>query len=149
MAELIQSYRLPLDTAAFLKSRSLPKCALEDSIAGHIHLLLLTAYDECSFDPDFGCEIWEHEFEHSQISKIWIDRMSLAMKTLLEKYEKRLSDIAIKADISEKEFQSDPRGKGIVRLQKCLTIKLNANLTSTNEPFYYKDSIFISPFSTD
>lgn len=149
MSELIQSYRLPLDTGAFLNSKSLPKCAIEESIAGHIHLLLLTSYDECSFDPEFGCEIWEHEFEHSQISKIWIDRMSMQMKALLEKYEQRLINIVVKAQITEKEFKNDSTNQSTVRLQKCLTINLNANLTSTNEPFYFKDSIFISPFSTD
>lgn len=149
MSELLQSYRLPLDTGAFLNSKSLPKCAIEESIAGHIHLLLLTSYDECSFDPDFGCEIWEHEFEHSQISKIWIDRMSMQMKVLLEKYEQRLINIMVKALITEKEFKNDNTNQSTVRLQKCLTINLNANLTSTNEPFYFKDSIFISPFSTD
>jgi|SRR5690554_982943 len=148
MAEFFQSYKLPLDTGAFLKSKTLPKCAIEESIAGHIHLLLLTSYDECSFDPEFGCEIWEHEFEHSQISKIWIDRMSMQMKAQLEKYEHRLTNITVRAQITEKEFKSDS-DNGQVRLQKRLTINLNANLTSTNEPFYFKDSIFISPFSTD
>ncbi|NEN23572.1 GPW/gp25 family protein [Cryomorpha ignava] len=149
MAEILESYRLPLDTTAFLKDKILPKCAIEDSIAGQIRLLLLTSFDECSFDPEFGCEIWEHEFEHSQISKIWIDRMSLQMTTLLQKYEQRLMNIVIKAQITEKEFKSDNTNQSTVRLQKCLTINLNANLTSTNEPFYFKDSIFISPFSTD
>lgn len=149
MSEFLQSYRLPLDTGAFLNSKSLPKCAIEESIAGHIHLLLLTSYDECSFDPEFGCEIWEHEFEHSQISKIWIDRMSMQMKALLEKYELRLINIVVKAQITEKEFKNDNSNQSTVRLQKCLTINLNANLASTNEPFYFKDSIFISPFSTD
>lgn len=149
MAEIVESYRLPLDTAAFLKTRNLPKCAIEDSIAGHIRLLLLTSFDECSFDPEFGCEIWEHEFEHSQISKIWIDRMSLQMNVVLQKYEQRLTNITVKAQITEKEFRSEDSSHGSFRLQKCLTINLNANLTSTNEAFYYKDSIFISPFSTD
>lgn len=149
MAEIVESYKLPLDTTAFLKSKTLPKCAVEDSIAGHIRLLLLTSFDECTFDSEFGCEIWEHGFEHSQISKIWIDRMSLQMKALLEKYEQRLLNIVVKAQITEKEFKSDNSNQSSVRLQKCLTINLNANLTSTNEPFYFIDSIFISPFSTD
>ncbi len=149
MAEIVESYKLPLDTTAFLTSRSLPKCAIEESIAGHIRLLLLTSFDECTFDPEFGCEIWEHEFEHSQISKIWIDRMSLQMNVVLEKYEQRLINISVKAQITEKEFKSDNASDSAVRLQKCLTINLNANLRSTNEPFYFRDSIFISPFSTD
>jgi len=137
MSEFLQSYKLPLDTGEFLKSKMLPKCAIEESIAGHIHLLLLTSYEECSFDPEFGCEIWEHEFEHTQISKIWIDRMSIQMKTQLEKYEHRLTNITVKAQITEKEFISDD-DKGQVRLQKRLTINLNANLTSQTNRFILK-----------
>lgn len=148
MTELFQQYKLPLDTGMFLKNKRFPKCAIEESIAGHIHLLLLTSYGECKFDPEFGCEIWEHEFEHTQISKIWIDRMSLQMKNLLEKYERRLTNIEVKAEITEKEFTNAEDNKS-VRLQKRLSISLTANLTSTNELFYFKDSIFISPFSID
>jgi hypothetical protein len=142
MAETFHSYKLPLGTGAFLRNKSLPKCTEVDSIAGHIHLLLLTSFD-------FGCEIWEHEFEHSQITKVWIDRVALQMKNLLDKYENRLSGIVVKAQISEKEFVSGKHDEAMVRLQKCLAIQVNGNLAATNEPFYFHDSIFISPFSTD
>lgn len=142
-------YKLPLDTGFFLKSRTLPKCSLQESIRDHIQLLLTTAYGECRFDPDYGCEIWEHEFEHSQISKIWIDRMSIRIKASLIKYETRLTNIKVQTAITEEEFQRKEQSNRTVGLKKCLKIHVTGSLLSTNEEFYTSGKIFLSPFSAD
>lgn len=142
-------YKLPLDTGHFLKSRTLPKCSLQESIRDHIQLLLTTAYGECRFDPEYGCEIWEHEFEHSQISKIWIDRMSLRIKASLAKYETRLTNIQVQTSITEEEFQKRDQSDKTVGLKKCLKIHVTGSLWSTNEEFYTNGKIYLSPFSAD
>lgn len=148
--ELMQSgIKLPLDCAQFMRNLIFERCSLEESIARHIRLLITTSYGECTFDEEIGCEIWEHEFEHSQVSKIWIDRMALQMKNLLVKYEERLSNITVKALVSEEEFKTERDGTDIARLQKCLHLQIRGKLSSTNDPFYFNDKIFLSPFATE
>lgn len=141
--------KLPLNCGHFISKLSFETCPLEESIARHIRLLITTSYGECRFDEEIGCEIWEHEFEHSQVSKIWIDRMALQMKNLLEKYEQRLLAITVKARVSEEEFKTERDGADIARLQKCLHLNIRGKLNSTNEPFYFNDKIYLSPFATE
>jgi len=145
----IPSLKLPIDTKYFFRSLSLQKCSLEESIASHIHIILTTSFGECKFDENYGCEIWESEFEHSQISKIWIDKMALNIQSNLENYESRIHKTKIEAQIKEVELENRVSDKQMVRLQKCLIIKVKAKLVETNEDFYFSDKIFISPFAID
>lgn len=148
MGDDYTSLKLPLNAENFLSSLALEQCSVEESIAGHIHVLLTTAYGECKFDEGFGCEIWDHEFEHSQISKIWMDRVALKIQSALEKYETRLNQLKVEANITEEELE-DKSGIASVRLQKCLNLSITGRLSLTNEPFYFKDKIYISPFAMD
>lgn len=141
--------RLPLDCAYFMEHLRFERCPIEESIAWHIRLLITTSYGECRFDEKFGCEIWEHEFEHAQVSRVWIDKMAIQMTALLERYEKRLNKISVKATVTEEEQKTEVDGYEVVRLQKCLHIQVRGFISSTNEPFYFNDKIFLSPFATE
>lgn len=149
MDPLQTGIRLPLDCDHFLKHLSFERCSQEESIAWHIRLLITTSYGECEFDPEFGCEIWEHEFEHAQVSRIWIDKMAMQMQTVLEEYEKRLIKTSVKATVGEEEMRTEINGNDLVRLQKSLHINVTGFIAATNEPFYFNDKIYLSPFATE
>ncbi len=149
MDPLQTSIRLPLNCDYFLKNLRFERCSQEESIAWHIRLLITTSFGECAFDPEFGCEIWEHEFEHAQVSRIWIDKMAVQMKSMLERYEKRLQKVDVKATVTEEELRTESDGRSLVRVQKSLRIHVTGHIASTNEPFYFKDKIFLSPFATE
>jgi len=149
MDPLQTGIRLPLNCRHFTTQLTFERCSIEESIAWHIRLLITTSYGECGFDEEFGCEIWEHEFEHAQVSRIWIDKMAIQMKSMLERYEKRLTQITVKASVSEEEMRHEEVDKNLVRLQKSLHINVRGNIASTNEPFYFNDKIYLSPFATE
>jgi hypothetical protein len=147
--ELITGYRVPLDFQKFFKERKFGQCTIQESIATYIHLLVITCYEEFEFDPEFGCEIWDFEFEHQQSTRIWVERLGKNIQERLAVYEKRLTNITVKADVSQAEFESTLNDVVSVRLKKKLNIKLSARLASTNETFHFEDNILLSPFSTD
>lgn len=142
-------YKIPLRFDHFFKTRKFEKCRLEDSIARYLHLLIITTREEYDFDPMFGCDIWEHDFEHQQSNEIWADKIARRMEEVLERYENRLSSIKINATISESEKMKKDGFKVAKRLKKQLVFIVNAKLSSTDEPFYFKDTVLLSPFSTD
>lgn len=119
------------------------------SIAEHIHLLLITGREEFDFDREFGCEIWDQDFETQGAVAAWADRMADGIRDRLVMYEKRLMEIDVKAEHSQAEFSQKEGDRVAARLKRKLTIRLTARVRSTNELFRFEDSIFMSPFSLD
>lgn len=147
--ELVSGYKIPLDLNHFFERKNFVQCSIQESIASYIHLLMITCYEEFEFDPEFGCEIWDYEFEHHQTTRIWIEQLGRHIKELLEKYEKRLTAIEVKASVTQAEFEQKEGDVVATRLKKKLNVRVTARLSSTNERFNFEDNILLSPFSTD
>lgn len=140
---------IPMDVLLFLKDGRFPVVPEVDSIASHIHLLLTTAREEHPSDPDYGCELWDHQFSTVQTSGVWMDRMAQHMQELVERYEKRLTDIEVKAEVDQAEFKLKQGNHVSGRLKRRLRITLNARLARTNETFRFTDTMLVAPFSLD
>jgi len=140
---------MPLDVLGFFKEGRLPIVSEVDSIASHIHLLLTTAPEEFPPDPTYGCELWEHEFSTVQATGVWMDRMAQHMKELVERYEKRLTHVDVKAEVDQAEFKLKHGEQVAGRLKRRLRITLNARLARTNETFRFTDTMLVAPFSLD
>ena len=57
-------YDLPIRFDLLMqKNRELPTCSLDKSIAQNIFLIITSKFNEHRFDPTYGCEIWETDFE--------------------------------------------------------------------------------------
>ena len=142
-------YGIPLDPEQFFSTRRFEMKPVHRSIAEHIHLLLITGREEYDFDREFGCEIWDQDFETQSAMAAWADRMAGGIRDRLVVYEKRLIDVEVKADHSQAEFSQKEGDRVAARLKRKLTIRLTARIKSTNELFRFEDSIFMSPFSLD
>ncbi|MBK6943725.1 MAG: GPW/gp25 family protein [Flavobacteriales bacterium] len=114
-----------------------------------MHLLLLTSHGEFEFDQNFGCEVWEAEFEHQQTTRVWVEQLGCNIQEVLEKYETRLTDIHVQAKVSQMEFELKEEFKVSKRLKKKLNLVVSAKLRATNEKFELQDNILLSPFATD
>jgi phage baseplate assembly protein W len=143
------SYGIPLDIEAFFAARRFPTRSLHRSIAEHIHLLLITTRGEFEFDNEFGCEVWDNDFETQNAITVWVDRVAKGILGRLSVYEKRLQDIDVVVEHAQAEFSTKEGEKVSSRLKRKLTIRITANVASTNEPFRFEDFIFMSPFSLD
>ena len=138
-----------MDPEQFFATRRFEMKPLHRSIAEHIHLLLITGREEFDFDREFGCEIWDQDFEMQGAMAAWADRMADGIRDRLVVYEKRLIAVEVKAEHSQAEFSQKEGDRVAARLKRKLTIRLTARIKSTNEVFRFEDSIFMSPFSLD
>ncbi len=146
---LVAGYKIPMNFNEFFNTRRFQQCTIQESIASYVHLLVITTYEEFEFDPEFGCDIWDYEFEHQQSTRIWVEQLGRKISEILEKYEKRLTNIQVKVLISQAEFEHKEGFNISKRLKKKLHLQLTARLSSTNESFRFEDNILLSPFSTD
>lgn len=138
-----------MDVLGFLTEGRFAVVPEEDSIASHIHLLLTTAREEFPADPDYGCELWDHQFSTVQVSGVWMDRMAQQMKELVERYEGRLTGIQVKAEVDQAEFKLKQGNHVAGRLKRRLRITVDARLARTDETFRVVDTMLVAPFSLD
>lgn len=123
-------------------------CDLKQSIAQRIHTILITNLNEFRYDRNFGCIIWEHDFENIYNINQWKDKMAKAVKEELEKYEKRLQNIKTTLELTEEEFRG--KDKDVYRkIKRRVDINIRANLKRTNEPFYFQELLYVSPVWID
>lgn len=135
-------YKLPLRLGALSQKQEHPKCSLQDSVSGLIHLIAITYFGECKHDESFGCEIWEHDFENISNSQKHRERLIKSIKRTIEKQEPRLNNIAIDIQIEQIDYMMFQR-----RIKSKIMLKVKGKLTSTNEPFLHIDEFFIGPLS--
>ena len=136
-------YQLPLDLEGILERRRLPRCSMQDSVAQHIYLLLTTYFGESRFDADFGCQVWEQDFE-AMTTMHWKDRVRQSVERAIGEFEPRL--LHIRAHVAVLDFEL----KGVSqRIRRRLEITITAVLYRTREPFTFQASLFVAPLSID
>ncbi|HRH66163.1 MAG TPA: GPW/gp25 family protein [Bacteroidia bacterium] len=138
----------PIDFGGLIRGEEHSKCSLQQSIAQRIHLFLVTTRGEFRMDPDFGCIIWEHDFENMPNVNTWKDKMMTTIKEGLKKYEPRLMNQEVSIVTSQEEF-ADDKGNASRRIKRRLDIKVKANIRKTNETFLFEETLYISPVWLD
>ena len=136
----------PINFGGLTKGEEHSTCGLHQSIAQRIHLLLVTNLGEFRVDPNFGCIIWEHDFENVSNLNLWKDKMMRYVKDGLEKFEKRLFNCQVIIELSQQEFSG---GQELWRIKRRVDIKVNAKIKKTNEAFLFEETLFISPVWLD
>jgi predicted component of type VI protein secretion system len=137
-------YTLPLALSDIIKKQRHKLCSLNESIAQNIYLLITTHFKEFRYDHTYGCSVWENDFEILP-NMMWKDDIKASIEKILGKHEKRLTNVKVKVDIEEFEFQN----KENIRIKKKLGIKIEGTTMKTNEKFEFLEYIFISPFSLE
>ncbi len=138
----------PIDFGGLTRGEEHAKCSLQQSIAQRIHLFLVTTRGEFRTDPDFGCIIWEHDFENMPNINTWKDKMMVTIKEGLKQFETRLMNQEVSIVISQEEF-ADEKGNASRRIKRRLDIRVKANMKKTNEAFLFEETLYISPVWLD
>jgi len=137
-------YKAPLDPQNIKEDKS-ERCNIGDSISQHLMVILSTRLGEIPSLPDFGCKVWDYQFELLYRSHDYIIDITKNLELTVKKYEKRLLDPIVHIELSEVEvnrtFRKYPDAK------KKMNIKINAIMGDTKEPFFFKTSLFLSPIS--
>jgi phage baseplate assembly protein W len=137
-------YSLPLALDQVIQKKELSKCSLPQSVAIHLHLIMTTAFGELHADENFGCSIWEYDFNNitsRHKTKEWIIQSLISS---IQQYEKRLSNVHIDLTIRQEEAESVHYNYTMKK--KCLT-NITGILQATNENFSYQDSFYTGPLS--
>jgi phage baseplate assembly protein W len=120
--------KIPVTLSFKGHDEALEKVSIEDSVRQYIDLLISTKQGECTFNYDLGYEIWSNEFEPILNVQQWQPKFMEQIKSLLEKYEPRITAIQVK----------EPEIKSINKKRKTdkdyrITISLDYTIRQTGE----------------
>jgi len=140
-----QYYKLPLNFSSILQKKDMPVCSLEESVGQHIHLLITTVLGENKDDPEYGCQLWDTDFDIKATNNEVKEQVENAVRTAILQYEKRLMQVKVSALVSQEEL-SMPAGR---KVKKKIKVSVNGTLARNNNPFHYSSYFFVSPLSYD
>ena len=135
-------YRLPLRLGDVTRKKEIPKCTIPESVAQMVHLILTTAYGECTHNPLFGSEIWEKDFENIANSQLYRENLRKSIQNAIEINETRLTGIKVDIQMEQVDYMFFNR-----RTKSRIKIRVTGTLVKTNEPFSVTDQFFIGPLS--
>lgn len=141
-------YKLPFDFGRVLAGNDAATNASPgENIAQHIQLLITTKLGENRYDPAYGNEIWDWEFENSLSDAQWEEKFRLAVLKTIEHYEPRIvkADAEVHSELVEKVWPI----KEYTEVKKRVTIIVRAFMADSGERFSFKTTIFLSPMSID
>lgn len=136
-------YSLPLAVDRLMLRQEHPKCSLQQSVAQNLHLLLTTAFGEFPGDEQFGCSIWDNDFDNITSAPKQKEQMRQSILLSVQRYEKRLSKVRIELMMQQEELP-DINGK---RIKKRIDVSVTGTLNLTNDKFMRKYSFFVGPLS--
>lgn len=144
MAVQQQYYSLPLSLEQVMQKKDHAKSTLRQSVAQYLHLIMTTAFGELLTDEQFGCSIWEHDFDVVTGKHKIRELMKQSLLQSIVQYEKRLGDVRIELVVSQEESADSASA---YRVKKKMGVTVTGTLLSTNEPFKYADEFFTAPLS--
>jgi phage baseplate assembly protein W len=136
-------YKLPLSLDQIIQKKKQETCSLKHSIAQNLHLLISTYRGETAYSDEFGCSLWDEEF-NIQLNLRWKENLCDSLKKTVLQFEKRLDAQEVRASLQE---QNELMEGGNLRVRRCLHIEIKGVIKKTNEPFHFRDLIFISPLA--
>ncbi len=141
-------YQMPLSFETIMqRNKELPTVNLGTSIAQNIFLIISSKHNEHRFDPEWGCEIWERDFETINSPLVWQDQINRSIIKSLSRYETRLENVSVDTVITEQVYVH-PTTK-VHSIKKKIIANVKGTIKSTGEPFAYSPQLFISPISLD
>ena len=138
-------YKLPLNFSRILQKQDLPECSLEESVQQHIHLLITTVLGENKDDPQYGCQLWDSDFDIRATNNEVKEQVERSVRNAITRYEKRLAQIRVSAMVSQEEVS----GISAKKIKKKIRVTVNGILLRNNSAFSYNTFFFVSPLSYD
>ena len=140
---------MPLKFGDLLKKKELPKCRdIGESISQNINLMITSKFGEYRYDPTFGSNIWDSDFENIFANDDWSERVSGSLKSIIEAHEPRLKNIVVTAAINQEEIPSSGTNPQY-RIKQKVVVQIEGSLANTNERFSTTQKLYVSPLSFD
>jgi len=139
-------YNKPFRFGAVLAGGELSQADLGRSISNHIELIIFTRYGEHRYNENFGCEIWDLDFELIVSEALWEEKFRKSLLKSIIDNEARLYDVSVEVRITEVENVYPLRK--ITEIKKKVDITVRANIKLTGEKYFFNTALFLSPLST-
>ena len=136
-------YKIPIDFKRLSSGEDLRKVTIEESLAQYISLIITTIFGEYKYDDGFGTVIWETDFNLLANANQLKDMIKESVHEKVKKYERRLIVTDVTLGVSEDTVSYETN----IRVKKRLDIVVYGVIKKTNQPYYYKSSYFLAPFS--
>lgn len=122
-------------------------CSELESIDQYIDLIITTCPGEHKFDKNFGCRIWDMDFERVVSRKKWEEDFSTYIKEGVENFEPRLNNITVTLNIME--VTREDQVMKTTAIKKRVTVLIRGRLLSSGEYCVFKYNLFLGPLSTE
>jgi phage baseplate assembly protein W len=138
-------YKKPFKLSNIFNGQDIDKQDVGASISQYIELIIFTRYGEHRFKPDFGCEIWDLDFELIISESMWEEKLRQSLLRSITQYEKRIYDVSI--DVHIKEVNKFYPLRNVSEIKKKVEIVVNGKMQQTGENYVFTTSLFLSPLS--
>ncbi len=136
-------YRIPFDFKKLTVGEDVTKVTIEESLAQFISLIITTVFGEYKYDEDFGTIIWETDFNQLANPTQLKDQIKESVFEKVKQYEKRLIVTDVVLSVVEDTLSYEVK----IRVKKRLDIIVYGIIKQTNQPYYFKSSYYLAPFS--
>ncbi|MBV7529400.1 GPW/gp25 family protein [Chitinophaga sp. sic0106] len=143
----ISFYKKPFDFSRVFSNSPLETCDSGASIAQHIELIIFTRFGEHRFNSDFGCEVWELDFQLIVNQSMWEDHMCRSLEQAVTSQEQRLYGVSCEISITDVEKIFPLRR--ITEIKKRVDIIIKGKLAATGENYVFNTALFLSPLSSE
>lgn len=127
-----------------IQGKPLKRVSLEDSIAQHLHLIITTHLGENAYEQNYGCSIWEFDFDNTLTDSRLKDRIKESLIESIALQEKRIGAVDVRVTIAQSEIDSLLDSK---RIKKRVDIHITSTIKETGETIKYYEYFFLGPLS--
>jgi len=144
-----QYYKIPIkfDSVFNEDGKKMATCDEVGSIDQYIELLLTTCPGEHKFDKNFGCRIWDMDFERVVFRKKWEDDFTFYIQEAVQIFEKRLKNVNVSINI--KDVARENYMLQTTAIKKEVIVYIESQLVSNNEPCKFQYTLYLGPLSTE
>jgi len=136
-------YKIPFDYKKLSTGNDATKVTIEESLAQFMSVIISTIFGEYKYDDEFGTVIWDTDFNLLANPNKLKDMIRESVQEKVNKYEKRLKVTEVTLGVNENTLSYESN----IRVKKRLDIVVYGVIKKTNQPYYFKSSYYLAPFS--
>lgn len=138
-------YKKPLRLKNIFENKDLQLTDPGRSISQHIEIIIFTHFGEHRHDYQYGCEIWDVDFELIASETIWEEKLRQSLLRSITRCEPRIYQVEVEVNMKEVEKKYPLRH--VSEIKKQVEIIVKGKIQETGERYKFSTSLFLSPLS--
>jgi phage baseplate assembly protein W len=125
------------------KGSDLSGNSLFNSIAQNVNLIITSKFGSHRFNANYGCIIWNKDFEILEKNMKWEEEISNSIKDSILHNETRIEQVRLNTTFAE-VLQESAVSK-VKAIKKVINIEIRGVIKQGGQEFVYRKSLFVSP----